>query len=112
MAQSGFVVLTLEFRKQGDYWIGECRELGTATDGRSLERVERELSRLVLLHISGLEDIGERDRLFRERGITFYTDHPPKELEKALPVVNGGAETLVQLKSVPVPVGTAEPAGV
>ncbi|HEY7293538.1 MAG TPA: hypothetical protein VH916_00800 [Dehalococcoidia bacterium] len=103
MQQAGFVVLTLEFRKEGGYWIGECRELGTATDGRSLDRVERELSRLVELLIGGLEEIGEHERLFRERGITLYTDHPPRQLDAALPVVDGGAETLVQLKSVPVP---------
>ncbi len=67
-----FAVLTLEFHKEDRLWVGVCRELGTATDGRSLDRVERELVKLVMLHLNGLEDIGEREHIFRERGIKLY----------------------------------------
>ncbi|HTE84622.1 MAG TPA: hypothetical protein VK821_07800 [Dehalococcoidia bacterium] len=96
----GFAVLTLEFHREGRLWVGECRELGTATDGRSLSRVEDELTKLITIHLNGLEADGERDRLFAERGIKLYTDQPPHTVERELPVSTG--ETLIELKSIPV----------
>jgi hypothetical protein len=98
----GFAVLTLEFHKEGRLWVGECRELGTATDGRSLDGVEQELVRLVMLHVDGLEELGERERVFKERGIRVYSDHPT-EVERKVSVSNGGRGTFVQFKTVPMP---------
>ena len=77
----GFVILTLTFRKEGRLWLGQCLELGTATDGRSLDQVHDELSELVTLHLDTLEDVGERERFFTEHGIKFYTEElPPRQL--------------------------------
>ncbi|MGH2584895.1 MAG: type II toxin-antitoxin system HicB family antitoxin [Dehalococcoidia bacterium] len=83
---AGFVVLTFEFHKEGHLWVGRCIELGTATDGRSLEEVEDELAELVSLHLEALEDVGERDRFFQTHGITLYASDPPKEVERRVPV--------------------------
>lgn len=96
----GFVILTLEFEKEDGYWLGHCRELGTATDGRSLSAVMRRLNKLVALHLDGLEAIGERENLFRERGITLYADGLPSEVPTSVPVTSN--ETLVQATSVAV----------
>lgn len=96
----GFVVLTLEFQREGGYWLGHCRELGTATDGRSLDSVRRRLTKLVTLHLDGLDAIGERENLFRERGITLYTDELPREIATSIPVTHD--ETLVQATPVPL----------
>ena len=63
------VVLTLQVWQEDDYWAGECVELGTATDGPSADAVIEELQELVTIHLNGLDDIGERERVFRERGI-------------------------------------------
>jgi hypothetical protein len=98
----GFAVLTLEFHKEGRLWVGECRELGTATDGRSLDSVERELVKLAVLHLDGLEDIGERERVFRERGIKLYTDQPTT-IERMVPVSADSQDIFVQFRTVPVP---------
>lgn len=70
----GFVVLTLGFRKEGRVWVGICRELSTSTYARSFEKVRDELVEMVELHLNALEDVGERERFFREHGIRFYTD--------------------------------------
>lgn len=108
----GLAVLAFEFHKEGRLWVGECRELGTATDGRSLEKVEQELGRLVLLHLNGLEQIGERERVFEERGIKLYTpDRPLREVERIVPVTDQPT-TLLQFKTVPISAPLAEPVGV
>jgi hypothetical protein len=101
-AAGGFVILTLQFRKEGHFWLGECKELGTATDGRSLERVRLELEHLVTLHLLGLEDAGERDRFFAENGIKLYTDGLPSVVERSVPVSDDGG-SLMEARSISVP---------
>ena len=96
----GFVVLTFEFHREGRLWVGECLELGTATDGRSLPRVEKELAALVSIHLQGLDAIGERERLFSERGIKLYTDNVPPTVERTVPVSTDAK--LIQFRPVPV----------
>ena len=71
------MILTFEFHKEGNLWVGLCHELGTATDGCFLENVERGLSRLAELHLDGLEAIGERERFFREHDIRLCTADVP-----------------------------------
>lgn len=95
---SAFVILTFEFHKEGHLWVGRCRELGTVTDGRSLEKVEAELVELVLLHVSALEEVGERERFFREHRIKLYTTDPPTEVRRRVPVSD--QPTLVRFKSL------------
>ncbi|MGI8550250.1 MAG: hypothetical protein ACR2PL_05525 [Dehalococcoidia bacterium] len=97
-----FVILTLKFRKERRYWAGECEELGTATDGPSLARVQEELAALVLLHLDGLEQTGERGRFFKEHGIPLYTGDSPLQLERSVPVSHDN-DVLLQLRRVPVP---------
>ncbi|MBI2942431.1 MAG: hypothetical protein HYY04_18535 [Chloroflexi bacterium] len=96
---SGFVILTLAYRKEGDLWAGRCRELGTATDGERLEEVHDELIELVELHLSALEEVGERERFFREHGMTFYTDGEPTQVTRTVPV---NSEELFEVHRVPV----------
>ncbi|HZT05702.1 MAG TPA: hypothetical protein VFC51_01615 [Chloroflexota bacterium] len=97
----GFAVVTLVFRHQGDdVWTGECRELGTATDGSSLARVHAELVDLVVLHLNALEEAGERERFFQRHGIPFYgADAAPKVIQLALPLDEG---TFVHPHKVPL----------
>lgn len=99
----GYAILTLKFRKEGGYWLGECEELGTATDGRSFDRVRAELARLVVLHLSALQQIGERERVFKERGVRCYRDRLPLEIGQNLPV-SAENQTLVEL--IPIPLAT------
>jgi hypothetical protein len=110
----GFVVLTYEFHREGRSWVGRCVELGTATDGGSLEKVEEELDELVGLHLNALEAVGERDRFFAEHGIRLYRPDPPKHVERTLAI---GAERKLRdfrmiRVSVPNEYREKKPAGV
>ena len=100
-SDEGYIVLTFEFHKEGQMWVGECRELGTATDGRSLEKVEEELLELVALDLNGLEEIGERERLFKERSIKIYPVQAPDQVTMNVPV--NTSNRLVQARSIRMP---------
>ncbi len=96
----GFAILTLYFREANDVWTGECRELGTATDGATLKQVHEELVDLAVLHLNALEEAGERERFFEKHGIPFYPgDSAPKVIELRLPV---DEKTFVHTHKIPL----------
>jgi predicted RNase H-like HicB family nuclease len=97
----GFVILTFSFHKEGQYWVGICEELGTAADGRSLDKVADRLRKLVALQLNGLGDLGERERLFKERGITLYASDLPAKVQRSVPV-SQDCLSLVQTISIPI----------
>jgi len=96
----GFVVLTLRFWQENRRWVGECVELGTSTYGRTLRQAHDELKELVLLHLNSLEQLGERERFFREHNIKFYTDSAPVEVQSTVPV---DAEFYTHVHRFPLP---------
>jgi len=79
MKESGYIALTLKFYKDGKRWVSFCEELGTSTFGRSLAEAEERIREAVLLHLNTLEELGERERFFKDNGITLY-HHKPKKL--------------------------------
>ena len=85
MSRSGYIVLTAEFQKVGRRWTVHCEELGTATFGRSLPEAEKRIKEAVLLHLNALEEVGERDRFFREHNIPLHPEQP-KGITVNLPV--------------------------
>ena len=91
MPAQAVVILTFAYRKDGRRWTGECLELGTATYGRTLEQVHRELTELVELHLEVLERAGERERFFEEHGIRLYrAGERPARVQATLPVDDDG----------------------
>ena len=101
-----FVVLTLEFWQEDGQWLGRCRELGTATFAATLEQVRAELDDLVTLHLNGLEDIGEAERVLKERGVKLYSDEAPPSVPTEVPTALGGG-ALVQASILPLAAGRA-----
>ena len=82
MDSAVYITLTLEFQKDGRRWIGVCQELGTSTYSRSLPETEKQLREAVRLHLNTLEEIGERDRFFKEHKIEVHTAKPKSETIK------------------------------
>ena len=68
-SHDGYIQLTLEFSREGRRWLGRCRELGTATFGRTLTEADGKLREAVACHLTTLEEVGERERFFREHHI-------------------------------------------
>ena len=75
------LILTAEFGQEGDQWVGECVELGTATCSDTLEGVRRELNELIVLHVNEVDRLGFAKEFFSERGV------------KPLPVAGVGGES-------------------
>ena len=82
MSLRGYITLTLQFEKEGRRWVGVCEELGTSTYSRSLPETEKLLAEAVVLHLNTLEDVGERERFFKEHGIEIHNIKPRTETIK------------------------------
>jgi len=97
--RSRYVVLTLEFKEDEELggWEGVCRELGTATSGDTFKEVFEELQDLIKLHLEGLEQDKQLEKVFHERGIKFHlSSEDIQEVKLATGV-------LVQRKVVKIP---------
>ena len=86
MATTGYVVLTLKFKKVNRRWTAYCEELGTATFGRSLPEADKKLKEAILLHLETLEEVGERRRFFEEHNIKYYHTRPKEDITICLPL--------------------------
>lgn len=78
---AGRVILTLQYSREGENWVGICQELSTSTFADTLEHCQQELNELVIEHLNVLEEIGQRERFFHDWGIELYPAHiSPKEV--------------------------------
>jgi predicted RNase H-like HicB family nuclease len=79
----GYIIVTFNVQhEKDDIWTAHCEELGTATFGHSEKEAIEKLQEAVEAHLNTLEDVGERERFFRENDIKFYTYKPkPKKIK-------------------------------
>jgi predicted RNase H-like HicB family nuclease len=78
-AAQRYITLTYEFHKEGNVWVGVCKETGTATSHKSINELEKQLKELVGLHLNCLEELGERERFFKENKIKIREVKPIEE---------------------------------
>ncbi len=83
-----YIVLTFRFERVDRRWLARCEELGTSTFGRSLTEAQGRLTEAVWLHLNTLEDVGERERFFKEHGILFHHAKPPRSVDLSKVPVN------------------------
>ena len=77
MANGRYIILTLEFHKEGKKWAAYCKELGTATFSYTLNDAEEKLKEAISLHLNTLEDVGEREKFFKKHNIKYHSHKPP-----------------------------------
>lgn len=85
MKSDAYIIVTFLFYKEGNRWVGQCKELGTSTFGRSIQEALERLNEAVGLHLSTLEQVGECERFFRDHNITLHL-HKPQEEEIRIPI--------------------------
>ncbi len=84
----GFIVLTVFFEREegGKRWVATCKELGTSTYGNTLDEAQERIDEAIGLHLSTLEDVGERERFFEENNIKVFPGKPSNEIEMKVPI--------------------------
>ena len=73
----GYVAVEFVITKEGNQYSSWCPDLDIASCGDSPEDAVRELGDAVELYLDTLEKEGEREQVFKERGIRIVdTDEP------------------------------------
>ena len=65
----GYVILTEVIEEEDGQFAAHCLELGTATCGDTIEEALANLREAIVVHLNALEEVGTRDKVFRERNI-------------------------------------------
>jgi predicted RNase H-like HicB family nuclease len=63
------ITLTFVIEPEGDRFVATCPELDISSFGDSVEDAAAHLENAVLLYLEVVEEDGERERIFRERGL-------------------------------------------
>lgn len=95
-----YMILTVQFQKEGGKWTAECLELGTATFGRTLKEAKKRIREAIQLQLNTLEDVNELERFCRENNIIIYSSKPKT---KSIPIsapLNENAYVQPYLQSV------------
>ena len=77
MPTTHYILVTVQFLKEDDgRWTAECKELGTASFGNSLDEAKESIEEAIELHLNTLEEIGERERFFEAHDIKMHRVRP------------------------------------
>lgn len=76
-AAAGYIAVGLVVTKEGNQYSSWCPELDIASCGDSPEEAVRNLGDALELYLSTLEEEGERERVFKERGIRIVSADEP-----------------------------------
>ena len=76
MAAVGFIALTLEVVAEGKHFVSRCLELGTASFGDTIDEAFHNVTEATAEYLNTLERLGERERVFAEKGITVQRTRP------------------------------------
>ncbi|MCG2768492.1 MAG: type II toxin-antitoxin system HicB family antitoxin [Chloroflexota bacterium] len=68
-----YIIITFEVSREGDYYVSECRELGTSSFGPTEEEAIERVLDATEVYLNTLEDLGECDQVLKERGIRVHT---------------------------------------
>ena len=84
-----YIDVTTVVEREGDQFVWICPELGTSSCGDTVQEALDNLREAIEVHLNGLEEVGERERVFQERGIRVISISSDSPLEGNLRVPLG-----------------------
>ncbi len=76
MASRGYITLTLEAYPEDKAFVSRCRELGVTSCGDTALSAIDALKDAVATYLDAIERLGERERIFAEKGIEILRTKP------------------------------------
>ncbi len=75
MGRQRYIRVEIVTRREGKYFVSDCPKLGTSSFGSTEEESRRSLVDATVLYLNTLEELGECQRVLRERGIEVHQYH-------------------------------------
>ena len=80
------VVLTSVVEPEDDMFVSTCIELGTASCGDTIQEAFENLEEAIAVHLNALEELGETERVFHERGIEILRAPIGETVPRSVPI--------------------------
>ena len=80
------VVLTSVVEPEGEMFVSTCIELGTASCGDTIQEAFENLEEAIAVHLNALEELGETERVFHERGIEILRSPIEETVPRPVPI--------------------------
>ena len=93
------VVLTSVVEREGDMFVSTCIELGTSSCGDTIQEAFENLEEAIAVHLDALEEVGETERVFEERGIEILRAPIEESVPRPVPI-----DKVLKISQHPVPV--------
>lgn len=75
------ILLQCDFEQDGDQWVAECLQLGTAAYASTLEKVREELGAAILLQLNQVQRLGYMEEYLKEHRVQVRRLTPPKSAQ-------------------------------
>lgn len=73
------VIFTVHHDDETNQYVSRCVELGISSSGKDLDQAFDRIAEATHLYLNTLEEVGERERVFSERGIRITLGEPPED---------------------------------
>ncbi len=71
-----YIIVTFVVQPEGEYYVSKCLELGTASFGHDQTEALEKLADATEVYLNTLGDLGECDRVLREKEVRIYSYEP------------------------------------
>ncbi|MEN6479435.1 MAG: hypothetical protein ABFD20_07325 [Anaerolineales bacterium] len=68
------ILVTLTVRREGDLYVSECVQLGTASCGASPQEALDNIREATLLYLNTLEELGICEETLAQRGVPLFAE--------------------------------------
>lgn len=93
------VILTSVVEPEENMFVSSCIELGTSSCGDTIQEAFENLEEAIAVHLNALEEVGETERFFHERGIEILRSPIEETVPRPVPM-----DKVVKISQHPVPV--------
>ena len=93
------VILTSVVEPEDAMFVSTCIELGTSSCGDTIQEAFENLEEAITVHLNALEEVGETERVFEERGIEILRAPIEETVPRPVPI-----DKVVKISQHPVPV--------
>lgn len=77
----GTIVVSLRIVREDEDLVGYCDTFDVSSFGATVEEAVANTLEAVEVYLEALDDAGDRDRVFAERGVIFFPGEPPADFE-------------------------------
>ncbi|MGB6836866.1 MAG: type II toxin-antitoxin system HicB family antitoxin [Dehalococcoidia bacterium] len=97
----GYVLITFIVSEEEGGYVSTCPELGIASQGNTVDEAIEGIKDATLVYLSTIEQLGERERVFKERGIKVQRQPPTQATTLQLRPSEFGSPFVVPIQSWP-----------